>query len=602
MNPLTHGSFRVLRGVSIFMAIMASSLGAAAAQESAAETAPAADEHAGHAHTPPALPELNFLSADSRAALQRLSVQDYQGRMKPLDTLSREMVVKITKRSSFQGWEPMDLIFSWMVSPRYWFDQPIIAVRNPGLKELLGVSPETTHVSPASLLGDGGRYQLGEAVETALRTADRDRSKVQRKLLSFDERTNIIFMNFQRGNLRIYPIPGDENNSWATLEKLRTAIGDGGIFTDFARADHALFDALNKNDGGEIQSAAALIARLQRSHGGEVVVSPLAMKAELSLNKGRYFMRIILPYFLAWILMLAAYILNLVKRRGRPFSLRHPLYLIGSLVYWATMAVHATAFAMRWVASGRAPLSNGYESLIWISLMVALAGLLFELKDRRALISSLGSLLTAVVLSVSLLSTFDPAIGPLVPVLASYWLNIHVTVITSSYGFLGLSALMAITILVLYLFKGPGRTAIQEAIGSLHRMHWFVVVTGLGLLSVGTLLGGVWANESWGRYWGWDAKETWSLVTILVYAAVSHFRYIEGLNGPWANATASFLAISSVIMTYFGVNYFLAGLHSYAAGEAAQVPGWVNIAVLIALALILVSGIVHHKRRWEIAA
>ena len=565
-----------------------------------AADAEAADPHAGHVHTPPAAtaPTKNFLSPESREALRRLSVQDFQGRMKPLDTLSREMVMKITKRSHFDGWEPLDLYLSWMLSPRYWFDKPVVAVRFPGLKDRLGVDAATRAVSAASLLDASGQYLLSAEVEEALRTADRERSKLQRQLLTFDERVNLLFMNFQRGTLRIYPVPEDENNSWLAMDRLSQELGGDARFEEFRRADQALFSALAAGDDGEIRAAATLVGALQDKYGAAVEVRNQALAAELLLNDRQPFMRVIPIYFLAWALLLAAYIVSLARRRGEGFPLRHPLYLIGSIAYWLALLTHVTAFVLRWIASGRAPLSNGYESLIWISLMVGVAGFLFELKDRHALLASLGALLTAVVLSVSLLSTFDPAIGPLVPVLASYWLNIHVTIITSSYGFLGLSALVAMSILVLYLFKAPGRTTVQGAIGRLHAMHWYVMVSGLGLLSVGTLLGGVWANESWGRYWGWDSKETWSLVTILLYAAVTHMRYIRSVSGPWPVAAASFLSISSVIMTYFGVNYFLAGLHSYAAGAAAKVPSWVFVAVAVAFLLIIASWAVDRRRDW----
>ena len=576
---------------------MEGAAGMAQEQEATSE-----DAHAGHVHMPAAAPAKNFLSAESREALRRLTVQDFQGRMKPLDTLSREMVMKVTKRTHFDGWEPLDLYLSWMISPRYWFDQPVIAVRFPGLKDRLGVSQETKYVTPASLLDGQGQYLLGDEVEEALRTADRDRSKLQRKLLSFDERVNLVFMNFQRSTLRIYPQPEDEKNTWLAMDRLGEAMRMDPRFAEFQRADQTLFSALAAGDDGEIRAAATLVGALQDKYGHEVSVHDRALKAELVLNDYQPFVKIIPYYFLAWALMLSAYVLSLARRQGRAYTLKHPLYLIGSLVYWGTLLIHVSSFVLRWVASGRAPVSNGYESLIWISLMVGTAGFLFELKDRHALLASLGSLLTAIVLSVSLLSTFDPAIGPLVPVLASYWLNIHVTIITSSYGFLGLSGLMAMTILVLYLFKGPGRDTVQGAIGQLHRMHWYVLVTGLGLLSVGTLLGGVWANESWGRYWGWDAKETWSLVTILVYSAVTHMRFIRGVDGPWTMATASFLSLSAVIMTYFGVNYFLVGLHSYAAGDATKVPTWVIYAVIGALVLVLASWLVDRNRHWRTGA
>ena len=140
---------------------------------------------------------------------------------------------------------------------------------------------------------------------------------------------------------------------------------------------------------------------------------------------------------------------------------------------------------------------------------------------------------------------------------------------------------------------------VREAIESLDKINYWVVVTGLGLLSIGTLLGGVWANESWGRYWGWDAKETWSLVSILVYAIVLHFRFIPAMRSSWVNATASMMAISSIVMTYFGVNYFLTGMHSYASGDAATVPNWVYMFVAGMVALSVVSGLINANKKWD---
>ncbi len=149
------------------------------------------------------------------------------------------------------------------------------------------------------------------------------------------------------------------------------------------------------------------------------------------------------------------------------------------------------------------------------------------------------------------------------------------------------------------MLKAPGRDNVKDAIRTLDNINYHVMVTGLGLLSVGTLLGGVWANESWGRYWGWDAKETWSLVTILVYAVVLHFRFIPKMKSAWLSAALATAAIGSVVMTYFGVNYFLVGLHSYAQGDAAKVPSWVYIFALGVLALIAASGLVSSSKRWE---
>ena len=154
-------------------------------------------------------------------------------------------------------------------------------------------------------------------------------------------------------------------------------------------------------------------------------------------------------------------------------------------------------------------------------------------------------------------------------------------------------------ILLLHLFKGPGRRSLVAAVRQLDETNYVVLLTGLGLLAIGTLLGGVWANEAWGRYWGWDAKETWSLATILVYAIVLHFRWVPALNRPWPKAAGSFAAIASVLMTYFGVNYFLSGLHSYAEGDIAAVPSWAYVLGAGMLLLILVSGLRDRSRRWD---
>ncbi len=562
------------------------------------EEAPA-EEHVHMSGQGPAV--LNGLGDTPRERLGRLIIQDYQGRMKPLDTLSREMVMKITKRSSFEGWEALDLYLSWMSHGTWWLDQPVIAVRNPGIKDMLGVDEATTHVSIRSLLDEFGRYRFGEQVEEALRTPDRERSKMQRKLLSFDERFNLWVMSMQGRTLRIFPVPGDEKGTWLSFGDVTPALNDEQHH-EYHEAYDAFSAGVSQLQSAKLLAAADAIAAIQEKYGADVLPGEAALKSEMMLNRMKPFMRVTLPYLLGFLILIAAYVVALTKRKGEPFSFKHPLYLIGMIVFVGAAAYHLYAFVLRWIASGRAPLSNGYESLIFISLTVAVAGIIFEFVDRRGISAALGSLLTAIVLGVSMLSTFDPAIGPLVPVLASYWLNIHVTIITSSYGFLGLSALIALTMLIMHFFKGPERPALHEAVKSLNRLHWNVLVTGLGLLSIGTLLGGVWANESWGRYWGWDSKETWSLVTILVYAVVVHFRWIPAMNRPWIFAAGSFAAISSVIMTYFGVNYFLAGLHSYAAGDAAKVPGWVAIGALIMVGIILVSGFIDMTRKWEARA
>jgi cytochrome c-type biogenesis protein CcsB len=556
-------------------------------------------DHSGHNHA--VSTGFVALSNPAREAASKLIIQDYNGRMKPLDTMAREMVMKVAKRTKFEGREPVDQYLSWSLNPNFWWDKPLIQVKHPGLKSLLGVDASIKHVSAASLFDAQGRYKLTEAVEEAHRTPDRERSKLQRQLISFDERFEMLYMTFRGTTLRLFPIPGDANDTWQDIGQVVPRL-DGAQRLQFEAAADGLARGVQTGDNASVMAGIGNIAALQKQYGAKVLPTTRALNAELFYNRAHLFSWMMLPLLGTFGLLMLVYMWNLFRNRNQRLSFRNPFYAAGVAMYAFAFAGMITAYVMRWIASGRAPISNGHESLLFISIAVALAGLIFELVYRLAVPASLGGLLTTIILGVSMLSTFDPAIGPLVPVLVSYWLNIHVTIITASYGFLGLSALVGMLTLILLMTKREGRQNVREAIGTLDNLNKHVTIAGLGLLTVGTLLGGVWANESWGRYWGWDPKETWALITILVYAVVLHFRWIPAMRSVWLNAAVSTAAVSSVIMTYFGVNYFLSGLHSYAAGEPMAVPSWVYIGVAIMLTLITVAGMIDKNRRWEAAA
>jgi cytochrome c-type biogenesis protein CcsB len=581
-------------GVGLLAALALTAPGRAAAQDQGT-----ADEHAGHNH--PVSAGFVALSDPAREAASRLIIQDYNGRMKPLDTLAREMVMKVAKRTKFEGRQPVDQYLSWALDAGYWWDKPLIKVKNPGLKKLLGVGEGVTHVSAASLFDAQGQYKLADAVEEASRTPDRERSKTQRQLLTFNEQFELLYMTFQGSTLRLFPIPNDANHTWQGLRETLPKLDPAQT-----QQYQAAFEGLNRGvltgDNGAMMSAISAIDALQHQYGATVIPSDGRLKAEIFYNRAHLFSWMMIPLLMTFGVLMLVYIWNLFRNHNQRLSFRNPFYAAGVAMYCIAFVGMVAAYIMRWVASGRAPLSNGHESLLFISIAVALSGLIFEFVFRLAVPAALGGLLTTVILGVSMLSTFDPAIGPLVPVLVSYWLNIHVTIITASYGFLGLSALIGMLTLFLLMAKREGRLELREAIGTLDNLNKHVVIAGLGLLSIGTLLGGVWANESWGRYWGWDPKETWALITILVYAVVLHFRWMPMMRSVWVNAAASTAAICSVVMTYFGVNYFLSGLHSYAAGDPMSVPAWVYIGVGFMLALITIAGLIDRNRRWERAS
>ena len=222
-----------------------------------------------------------------------------------------------------------------------------------------------------------------------------------------------------------------------------------------------------------------------------------------------------------------------------------------------------------------------------------MAGLIFTRKSLGGLAAT--TVLAAIILFVATLSFLDPEITPLVPVLKSYWLTIHVSLVAGSYGFLMLGAIIGLINLTLIAFiRGSNKDRVKGIIQEMSYISELTLVGGLFMLSVGTYLGGIWANESWGRYWGWDAKETWALVTILIYAFILHMRLIPKFRGLFAYNLASIFGLASVIMTYYGVNYYLSGLHSYASGDPVPIPNWVYIVVV---SIVILSSLAYFKNR-----
>jgi len=331
-------------------------------------------------------------------------------------------------------------------------------------------------------------------------------------------------------------------------------------------------DAVAASRWDEAQRRIEKIRAYQQRYGADLLPPRGKIEAELFYNRLHLFPRLVGVYMLLGLLLLLAGFAEILRSRPGPWFGRLRLAAGGLLVL--LFALHTFGLGLRWYIAGHAPWSDAYESLLYIAWSALLAGLLFF---RRSLLV-LGATVTVagIFLFTAHLSNINPQITNLVPVLKSYWLTIHVSVITASYGFLGLGALLGFLVLILFILRDPRkRPQIDRAILRLVAVDEAALIIGLSLLTVGNFIGGVWANESWGRYWGWDPKETWAYVSIVVYTIVLHLRLIPRLDRPFILATASFLAFSSILMTYFGVNFYLSGMHSYATGDPVPIPAWV---------------------------
>jgi len=249
--------------------------------------------------------------------------------------------------------------------------------------------------------------------------------------------------------------------------------------------------------------------------------------------------------------------------------------------------VHTLGLIARWIISNHAPWTNGYEAMIYTVWATMFAGIIFGRKSNLTLATTTS--VSSLLLLFAFVSYLDPTITNVVPVLNSYWLMIHVSIIVASYGFLILGGFLGLLSLMLMIFKNNrNKKVLDLKISELTIINEKTLTIGIYMLTIGTFLGGIWANESWGRYWGWDPKETWALVSILVYAFILHMRFVPALKGKYTFNVASVFAVYSVLMTYFGVNYLLSGLHSYAAGDTVEIPNavWISVGMVIIIAIL----------------
>jgi cytochrome c-type biogenesis protein CcsB len=229
--------------------------------------------------------------------------------------------------------------------------------------------------------------------------------------------------------------------------------------------------------------------------------------------------------------------------------------------------LHTLALIARWCISGHAPWSNAYEAIVYVAWATMFFGLAFDRKSKLTVASA--AFVTSMIFMAANANWIDPEIANLQPVLNSYWLMIHVAVIVASYGPFALSMILGTVSLLLILFTNEKNKAkINLNIKEITYINEMSLTIGLIMLTIGNFLGGQWANESWGRYWGWDPKETWALISIMVYAFVIHSRFVPSLRGKWFFNLMSIFAFISILFTYYGVNFHLVGLHSYASGEA----------------------------------
>ncbi len=528
-------------------------------------------------------------------AFGRLHVLNVDGRIEPVNTLASELLRKIAKKSEYKGFSPVQVMLSMLTHPEHWQSEPIVKVGNREIAALLGIKGDyaafTDFLDPEKPNG----YKLSGPVQEAFAKETGKRSKFDKEIINVDERLNILYKLMQTGFLVIFPVPDDPDHAWVSYAEAHSHPDRNlAVFATTAMKDYVegLQKGVTTGDYSAADSALAVIVEYQKSNNTYLTPQPLKTNLEI------LYVNLNLYGLLSKILGLLGLLLLIVQiwRLISPGRIKELISRTGFWLVLGLFMVHTAGLATRWYISGHAPWSNGYETLLYISWTACLIGLLFARRSPLTLAST--TLLASLALMVAGMSWMNPTLTNLVPVLKSFWLIIHVAVITASYGFFGVGALLALVNLLLMIMRNARhQESITLAIRELTTITEMALIIGLYLITIGSFLGGVWANESWGRYWGWDPKETWALVTVLVYAFITHMHRIKGLQGEFTFNVGALIGFGSVLMTYFGVNYYLSGLHSYAAGDAPPVPAGVYIGIAVVLFLVAIAGF--SQRQWK---
>jgi cytochrome c-type biogenesis protein CcsB len=518
-------------------------------------------------------------------------VQDFKGRMKTMNTLNSEFMRKLYGAEKMGDLTADRVVLSMIAFPEYWATVPFIKISNKELRNDLKL--EGKYISYEKLFHPSdGRYLLNFPVSQSFMKPEKERGKKDKALIQLDDEANLLHYLLSGNALTIFPVRNAVNNKWYASGQASVLAGNEEDSLFLANILPLYLQEITRATGNYSSADQYLqaIKKYQETIGSEVILSPNKIKAELLYNRLNVFGRVQHFFGLTGFLLLVAFFVFLL--RGRPFPKR--LSIAFQIVSILLLITTAFGIGLRWFIGGYIPISNSFEVMIFLSAIVLFAGIFAGVKQPVVL--SLSLILAYTFLMVSSMNNGNPEIGNLVPVLKSYWLSIHVAVITSSYALFALVMMIALINLVLYLFATLNTfNALLIKTEQLGVLIQILLIVGLYLLTIGTILGAVWANESWGRYWGWDAKETWALISVLIYAFVTHMRFIPAIKEEYWVNVASFWAFASIIMTFFGVNYLLTGLHSYAGVSSAKVPAWIVYTFGVFLVLTVWSGIRYYK-------
>ena len=572
----------------------------------------AQDSHAGHAHQQANAekaqplkkqPKINYTDSllkykvpeEQAARFGRLVIQDEGGRMKPINTFSSELLRKVSKSDEYEGMNADQVLLSMKQFPMAWIEVPFIYIKkgNQDIRKIIGLKADEKYTNFKSFFDDLGNYKLSPFLDDAYKTTNP--SQIEKDLIEADKKVNLVNAALFGSMLKIYPIPNDKNNKWVSNLELTQPTGTSldTIKTAFPFYLDALARASKDKNYTMANTMIVGIEDYQKKFGSAVRPSDEKIDTEILYNKYDVFKNLFWLYMLTGCLMLVLVIVAIFTQSKVLQKVITGLHISIFILF----ILHTLGLVARWYISGHAPWSDAYESMIYVGWATMFFTLAFDRKSKLTVAS--GTFVAAMILMIAHWNWMDPAIANLQPVLNSYWLMIHVAVIVASYGPFTLGMVLGLVALILILLSNKKNKSIMELhIKEITYINELALTVGLVMLTIGNFLGGQWANESWGRYWGWDPKETWALISIMVYAFVIHARFVPALRGKWIFNLMSIMAFYSIMMTYFGVNFYLTGKHSYASGDSVVTPREFYYSLVI-LAILGIASFIKYKRIYK---
>ncbi|WP_425433092.1 cytochrome c biogenesis protein CcsA [Flavobacterium magnum] len=526
------------------------------------------------------------VSGTHAAKFGRIIVQDVGGRMKPVNTFSSELLRKVSHSDTYNDMNADQVFLSMTQFPKLWYEVPIIYI-NPGndsIRKIIGIPSKQKFARFINFFDKMGNYKLSPFLDKAYGAVNP--TNFEKDFVETDKKMNLMNSALSGTILRIFPIPGDKNNKWISSAELDTA-PIKGMDSIFTRQIVPIYlnslsvAALNKKYK-EPDFYLEGISKYQKKYGAKVMPSDDKISSEILYNKINIFRNLFFMYMMAGIVMMIFVIIRIFKENRLMRFLVNFMHVVVGLLF----AAHTVGLVARWYISGHAPWSNAYEAIVYVAWATMFFGLAFDRKSKLTVASS--AFVTSMILMAAYANWVDPEIANLVPVLNSYWLMIHVAVIVASYGPFALGMVLGfVSLLLIFFTTEKNKEKMKLNVQEITYINEMSLTIGLVMLTIGNFLGGQWANESWGRYWGWDPKETWALISIMVYAFVIHARFVPALRGKWVFNLMSMFAFLSILFTYYGVNFHLTGLHSYASGEAKSLSWmWYSMIVIAFLGAI----------------